>query len=58
MTMVWRILHDAGIDPAPHRPDLEAVPDRPGPQQVMIEHGSRRVHLAGITASPDGAWTT
>ena len=25
---------------------------------VMIEHGTRRVHLAGITANPDGAWTT
>jgi transposase len=23
-----------------------------------IEHGSRRVHLAGVTASPDGAWVT
>ena len=25
---------------------------------IVIEHGTRRVHLAGITASPDGAWTT
>ena len=25
---------------------------------IMIEHGTRRVHLAGITASPDGSWTT
>ena len=25
---------------------------------IIIEHGSRRVHLAGITANPDGAWTT
>jgi putative transposase len=25
---------------------------------IVIEHGSRRVHLAGITAHPDGAWTT
>ena len=24
---------------------------------IIIEHGSRRVHLAGITANPDGAWT-
>ena len=24
----------------------------------MIEHGTRRAHLAGITAHPDGAWTT
>jgi putative transposase len=25
---------------------------------IVIEHGTRRVHLAGITASPGGAWTT
>ena len=25
---------------------------------IVIEHGTRRVHLAGITASPDGSWTT
>ena len=25
---------------------------------IMIEHGSRRVHLLGISASPDGAWST
>ena len=25
---------------------------------IVIEHSTRRVHLAGITANPDGAWTT
>jgi putative transposase len=25
---------------------------------VVIEHGTRRAHMAGITANPDGAWTT
>ncbi len=25
---------------------------------IVIEHGTRRAHLAGITAYPDGAWTT
>jgi putative transposase len=25
---------------------------------IVIEHGTRRAHLAGITASPDGMWTT
>ncbi len=25
---------------------------------IVIEHGTRHVHLAGITANPGGAWTT
>ncbi len=25
---------------------------------IIVEHGTRRAHLAGITANPDGAWTT
>ena len=25
---------------------------------VVIEHGTRRAQLAGVTAHPDGAWTT
>jgi putative transposase len=25
---------------------------------IVIQHGTRRAHLAGITANPDGAWTT
>jgi hypothetical protein len=25
---------------------------------IVIEHGTRRVHLAGVTTSPDGGWTT
>ena len=25
---------------------------------IVIEHSTRRVHLAGLTANPDGAWTT
>jgi putative transposase len=24
----------------------------------FVEHGARRVHLAGITANPTGAWVT
>ena len=25
---------------------------------IVVEHGARRAHLAGVTAHPDGAWTT
>ncbi len=25
---------------------------------IVIEHATRRAHRAGITANPDGAWTT
>jgi putative transposase len=25
---------------------------------IIIEHRTRRVHLASITSNPDGAWTT
>jgi transposase InsO family protein len=25
-------------------------------RRPYVEHGSRRVHLAGVTANPDGAW--
>ena len=25
---------------------------------IVIEHGTRRVHLAGVIANPDSAWTT
>ena len=25
---------------------------------IVIEHGTSRAHLAGVTAHPDGSWTT
>jgi len=76
---VWRILHDAGIDPAPRRSGptwkqflaaqargiiavdfvhVDTVLLRRVYALIVIEHGTRRAHLAGITAHPDGAWTT
>jgi transposase InsO family protein len=73
-----RILHTAGINPAPRRSGatwrqfltsqaqgILAVDflhiDTITPQRIyiliVIEHGSRRAHLAGVTAHPTGTWT-
>jgi hypothetical protein len=74
-----KILHDAGIGPAPRRSGpawkqfltaqargilavdfvhADTVLLQRIHALIVIEHGTRRVHLAGITAHPDGAWTT
>jgi putative transposase len=37
---------------------VDTVPLRRLYALILIEHGTRRVHVAGITAHPDGAWTT
>ncbi len=37
---------------------VDTVPLRRVYALIVIEHGTRRLHLAGITANPDGAWTT
>jgi putative transposase len=76
---VWKILKDAGIDPAPQRSGqswqafLEAqaktilAADFFHADTVLlrrlyvlffIEHGTRRVHLIGVTAHPTGEWAT
>jgi putative transposase len=76
---VWRILKDAGIDPARRRAGdtwrtflagqsatilaadffhVDTVFLRRLYVLFFIEHGTRRVHLAGISAHPAGGWVT
>ena len=76
---IWKILKDAGIDPAPRRAGQTWREFLAGQAKTIlaadfshvdtvflrrlyvlffIEHGTRRVQLAGITAHPTGAWVT
>jgi putative transposase len=73
---VWKILHTAGLDPAPRRIGptwrqflhaqaagiiavdflhADTVLLRRLHVLVFIEHGTRRMHLGGITANPTGS---
>ena len=75
---VWKILHAAGIDPAPRRTGpswrqflhaqaagilavdflhVDTVLLKRLYILVFIEHGTRRMHLGGVTANPTGEWT-
>jgi putative transposase len=75
----WKILKDAGVDPAPRRSGqtwraflasqastilaadffhVDTVLLRRLSVLFFIAHGTRRVHLTGITAPPAGAWVT
>lgn len=76
---MWRVLRDAGIDPAPRRTGYTWREFLAGQATTVlaadffyagtgflrrlyvlffIEHGARRVHLAGITAPPAGERVT
>ncbi|GAB3006853.1 hypothetical protein GCM10027184_75430 [Saccharothrix stipae] len=76
---VWRILHDAGIDPAPRRDGptwrqfltaqtqgiiaadflhLDTVLGTRLYALAFLEHGTRRLHITGVTAHPTQVWTT
>jgi putative transposase len=76
---VWKILKNAGLDPAPRRSGptwrqflsaqahailavdfahVDTVFLRRLYILVAVEHGRRRVHIAGITAHPTQSWVT
>jgi putative transposase len=43
---------------APDFVHADTVPPKQVYALILIQHGTRRIHLLGVSANPDGTWTT